>query len=270
MSETGLVGAPVTIDGVNVIYASGVFQILKTGTPASWGIALGSMIGLAGSLTSMAGNLGVGIVTKISENANYILIQTTLPYVTLPSWATSAFPVRNGTYSVRNCTGCDAIIRQSKATALGSKTWEMNTAILTTNINNISSISMIEVGNLISVTANVIQASTSGKLEFDLGAINATTMAGPRIPYVIDIDLTHAGLRTFTQSALTGSGGADAVTYNSVAQTSLVVNALCLGGNQYTVFFPSPGGYPSAVVEFTLRFDTGIFRSMIPSVDMSP
>jgi hypothetical protein len=272
-----IAGSSVTIDGTDVIYASGVFKIRKAGTPSSWGIALGSMINLLGPGNSFSGNLGTGIVTKISEDATYILIQTTLPYVTVPSWVTGALILRQTGYAVRNCSGCDEIINLNKLTAQGLNPWGNFELLLTGYGPNppgrgTSGFLTDCIGNLTTVTVDVIQAypNTGGQATLDLAftAVDAATMA-TSVTYEIQIDLTVAGKRVFTQSALTGKAGADVVAYNSVAQTTLKSGAWVLANGEWTYFLNTPNLFPVPIVRFLLQFDTGIIRTLIPAIDMS-
>ena len=271
-------GTPIPIDGTNVIYANGVFKVVKVQAYASqFGVTLGSMVNLTSAGGAFSGNIGTGIVTKISEDATYILIQTTLPYATLPSWATGGVWLnRHTNFSVINCSGCDPIINYNKLTAQGLNIWGNFDLLLTgwgTEPAGRGTFGFLTdvVGNLTSVTVNVIQAYPSGGrgiLQFTWSAMDATTMTGST-NYEIDIDLSVVGKRVFTQSALTGKVGADQVLYNSVAQTTLKSGIWLIGGGEWTYFLDTGNLTPVPIVEFTLVTDTGIIRTLVPAIDMS-
>lgn len=269
--------AAIPIDGTNVIYDTGVFKVLKTGTQlASFGIALGTMLNLVGP-AGFSGNLGTGIVTKISEDATYVLLQTTLPYVTLPSWATGGVWISRQTgYAARNCSGCDPIINQNKLTAQGLPVWTSLDLLMTgwgtqpAGRGTFGFLGDASVGNIVSITVNVIQAYSTGpaQLQLSFGTYLAD-MSGSRIAYEIDVDLTVAGTRVFTQSALTGAVGTDQVLYNGVAQTTLKSGIWGDGTGEWAYFLNTGNLFPPPTVQFLVQCDPGFIRTLIPAIDMS-
>ena len=68
----------------------------------------------------------MGYVTKITSDAAYLYIRTSLPYTNMPLWMTAAnfIVVKQGVLRVINCTGCDNIEMASDAERQGLSEWE--------------------------------------------------------------------------------------------------------------------------------------------------
>jgi hypothetical protein len=125
-----------------------------------------------------------------------------------------------------------------------------------------------------SLTVNVLRSANNvgndGLLGGTFNAYAVPAISGP-VPFNIFIDLTVAGKRVFTQSALTGKVGNDGVSLNSVAQTALP-NVFCtIGANGlgWSLNY-APSSYAENAlpwVEFEAIFDYGMTgRRILSSV----
>ena len=263
----------ITFDS-NTTYANGVFRILPAGDQSKWTVTLGSMVNLCHA-NGFSGSIGTGIVTKISDEpgTQNLLVKTTLPYATLPSWVAGLALCRHTNFSVHNCSGCDQIINHNKLTAEGLNLWG-NFELLFTGASNrdIFDLPPDCIGNLISVTADVTQAYPAGgggSLQLGFGTFDATTMAPPNLPYNINIDLSIVGKRVFTQTALTGKAGADNVDYNGTTLTTLKVGAW-VWNFEWNYFLNIANLFPVPMVRLLLQFDVGMIRVQVPAIGMDP
>ena len=90
-------------------------------------------------------------------------------------------------------------------------------------------------GSIVNITAKVVQASNTGgaaMIIINQELVNNSTMALIGL-LSFTLDLTHAGTRVLTQSALTGFLGTDALTLASVSQSTLPANSLVGGSYQW-------------------------------------
>ena len=274
----GLGGFPnynLTVDGTNSIYANGVFTILDAGAypnnPVIWNTIVGNEIYLVQtSISGVPYDKGVGFVTSITDSGSgSVLIATTFPYATLPSFASGAIGIKKrGRVFVYGSSGCDVIDNLNDSTFNGFLPGQWFRAVLF-GAQPSQTIGQPYFGNLLTLTINVRQASTIAGAKLTFNSFNATTIPALTggVTYTIVIDLTVAGLRQFTQSALTGKVGADSVTLNSVAQTSLPAVYCPANGALGTAVNYVPSSYTPAqlpLADYTLTYDYGITGQLVP------
>jgi hypothetical protein len=224
----------------------------------------------------------VGYVTSVTDTGSGatagVAITTTLPYanVAAAAWWSGAFGFkRMPNVSVYGSSGCDAIIQLQETTRRGMRPGELFVAMLFGRSKQSLGQGPLSTGGIMtSLTVNVLRSANNvGNDALKGSTFNAYTVPAISSPvaYNISIDLTVAGKRVFTQTALTGAVGNDGVSLNSVAQSSLP-NVFCpIGANglNWSVNY-APSSYAENVlpwVEFEAIFDYGMTgRRILSSV----
>lgn len=259
----------IVIDGTNFAYANGRFTILKSAAGAeAFSPVPGSMFYFAGPGDIYPGNIGVGIVTKITEDSTHRFIDTTFPSAATPSWSTGKIALeRSGEFHAINCDGCDTIRLASEAERDGRAPWEhrrfvwAGTTAITGTLGGLA-------GELTRFYANVIKASPQANTRLIFTAFQQRTMSAMDDPLtaVITLDATVSGVRDFTQLALTGKTANDTVTLGGAGQTTLMLNRWVTGQSwDYTNLTPANySDYQLPIIEIKLEFNTGLWRKPIP------
>ena len=269
------------VDGTNVTYANGVFTVLKNidsgisrgGGLISWNMLPGQPLsfcrGRAGDSTQnashVASDLGAGVVLSVEDRPGAIAIRTTLKPARVPVWSSGqVFVKRRNAPVFRNCTGAEPIRIAAEAARAGKDFGSYFRYLLTAK--NIGQGPVLEgrTGRLVRLYANVIKPMTGtpgAVLSLaELGAYRASTMASPA-HFQIDIDLTLAGKRDFTVTALRGGIGKDRVVYDGHPQPHLPADLWCDNGmpNLFCTGAPFTGNAAAApVVELIFEFDVGL------------
>lgn len=270
---TGIAGSLIgVIDGTNVTFANGAFTILKAfvSSATTWNLVLHQQLYLMGPNGFFVGDPGLGIVTgfSVDGSGNYV-IQTTLPYATLPSWATGNVSIiKAGTLRVINSTGCDQIEQSSWATAHGLQEWEVFRQVFSADNQLIASSFWPGgwvVGQATSISINVRQASNVGGTQtMTLHMFNMIQAAPPfttQGTWSIVINLAVAGNRIITPSGIVGAQSGDSFQINGGAFTTLP--ALLFGGSyNYTTSFTWASFATDLlpVVEYFHQSTLGLFR----------
>ena len=270
-----------TVDGVNSIFANGVFTILNAGTfPNSsvlWNTIVGNEIVLGQSSVGHPGNKGVGYVTAIADVGSgasaALQITTTLPYANLAaaSWASGGVLIkRRGRVFVYGSSGCDVINNLNDGTFLKYLPGEYWRAL----IFGVTATTMNPpyIGELIELDVNVIQATAISGAALIFTSFNALTIPALTggVTYTITIDLTTVGQRTFTLAGLLGKQPNDSVVLNSVTQNALpavwcpITSPLGMRIN-YTPSSSSP--YLLPVAEVIMKLSTGITGKLVPLLE---
>jgi hypothetical protein len=263
----GWAGQNITIDGTDVAYSNGTFAILKaSATLAQFGIVVGSQLYLTGPSDYFTGDLGMGYVMRIYEDSTTVYFETTLGYPTLPAWAGGkVWVVRMGRLSVINCTGCDNIRLASQATEKGLQPWEYYRWVHAGKGTN-GGHWLDRVGDLTRARISVVKTSATGTFELQMAAYQKSTLTD-LLTYDIRVDMTVAGVRDFTQLALTGKQTNDYVKLNAVDQLTLPINRWVRSNFSFFMSYnPSTGTTAEApLVEVELWFDCGMFRKLLPA-----
>jgi hypothetical protein len=250
-----------TIDGVNVTYASNVITVPKsTSDLADWNVVPGVTHAnlCTGAFDYFTGDLGTVLVTSLTEDATNIYYHLSPGWgAALPGFANGkVYLSRHGSLTGSGLSGCKEALQLNAATAAGTYPWNLYTnTVLESDGSNIN---WNVVGDLKSLTVTVTNptAASGAVMVISTNVVDATTMANS-FPLVIKIDLTIAGTRTFTQSALTGKTGNDTVLLNSIAQTKLPADkwAQTQPTIQHSNFVPGAG---SLIVAISATIDPGI------------
>jgi hypothetical protein len=255
-------GNAATIDGTNISYANGVIKALKSAA-YQLSVVLGQIVNLTNP-NGYSGNVGNGIVVSLTEDSSYVYITTSLPFAGLPGWASAVLPISVANAEFINCYGCEDVLELSEARRKGFRWWEYGYQIFAGN-SSPAGIGTALIGNLISVSVNVIQASRVAGSQFVIQStyMLPISMTGSNLTLTITIDITVAGMRNFTQTALTGKTTNDSVVLNGAAQTTLPVG---YWGKNYQAAFENIGVGNSAsglaVVEYTIQIDSGYGRKL--------
>jgi hypothetical protein len=280
-------GSLVNNDGTNVTYANGTFTINKTalgGSPYdTWATMVpGQQLYLnAAAPLQFSGNAGMGYVISMAETSTNWIVNTTLPYATLPTWAVGnpVLIVRTGELNIRGCSGSKFAEQASKACKKGffpweyqdfkwaGQTWPISIAAPGSNAGSTQN----SMGILSQMTINVIQASTSGNADkltmtFTLFDNAAFTSLGT---LSIVIDVTRAGKRVLTQAAFTGTGGADAFTLAGSPITTLPANGLVSNLSSWSANY-SQTAYANNLmptIEWENNFDCGAYQKLMINPD---
>lgn len=276
------------VDGVNVTYANGVFTILKNNVSAiaqgggmsSWNTQPGQLLqfcrGTAGDTSAngchLASDVGTGIVMSVIDGVGSIQIITTLPQASVPSWSSGQVQIKRRNFLVmRNCSGDDFVRLASEASRAGKNFGEYFRYLIAGK-DNISSNQFLpgKTGKLRRLYANVIKpitgtAGATAQLS-EATPYVASTMAAVTGPYRIILDLTIAGVRDFTTTALTGKVGNDAVSLNGVAQTTLIDDMWSESGfsSYFTNYAPTAKNLTDLpIIDLIWEFDLGLWGKRV-------
>jgi hypothetical protein len=258
------------IDGTYLSYSNGTFKILKANiTNYFLGAVLGQVLWLGGGPGGRyVGDMANGIVTALTEDNTYVYIETTLPYTSLPSWANGYVALQyttNEEYS--NCYGCDQALALSEATRRGKRWWEYLYKMLAGKEPQTRNFDFGLMGNVTEMRINVIQAATISDANLRITSPYVYLVSSDGVtnvgPLVTQIDLRVAGVRAFTQTALTGKTATDSVTLKNVTQPTLLVGHTCCNFEwQYSFNPASYLPYQLPIVEVAITFDADHLRTL--------
>ena len=269
------------VDGVNITYADGVFTIQKNdlwsietgGGFTNWNMMPGMTLefcrGRPGDVSTggshLGGDAGAGKVVSLEDRPDAILIHTTLKPARVPAWSSGqVFVKRRNAPVFANCTGNETIRIASDAERAGARFGEYFRYLFTAETITQGLMLYGRVGKLKRLRANIIKPMTGAKdARITLGemaAYRASTMDNPRL-LQIELDLTIAGRRDFSLSALRGAVGTDRVLYDGLDRDRLPDNAWCDEGMPYfhctgAPFLSDPAAAP--VFELIYEFDIGL------------
>lgn len=266
------VASPVTIDGVNASFANGIITLVKGTigfTLTQWGVVPGQQLGIQATGPGFAGDLGFGVVIRITEDATNIYIGTDLPYNALPAWATGMLYIfRAGTINFQNCSGSDQCRVATEANNEGLKYYNVKTytfgGIFTTS-GGLGGCA----GELVAAKINVINPSPVSSDVFKLviptynSASNFAADAGSGT--VIQVNSGLKGKRVITQSMFFGKQGTDSITVGGTAVSVLPTTRVV--GDNVQQQASSPGGtvYLTPLIKVHLYFSTGLTREITTS-----
>lgn len=254
-------GTNQNVDGVNVSFANGTFTILKAGTQLThWGLIEGLTCNLASTATGFSGDIGSGVVTALRDDAANVYVDTTLPFATLPPWASGAVRFsRTGDIRFYGVTGCDDARHASYANSLGLREWEILTALFANTTATGGAFSLNKwCGSITEITVNVRQASALAGAVFMLNSymVSASTLSNQQ-EMTLKIDVTTAGKRVLSQAAWTNQAAADALTFGGVNAKVLPAAQLITGLSWGLTAKASP------IIELKIKFDTGMYGKPI-------
>ena len=269
------------VDGANITYADGVFTIRKNdlwsietgGGFTNWNMMPGMTLefcrGKPGDVSTggshLGGDAGAGMVVSLEDRPDAILIHTTLKPARVPDWSSGqVFVKRRNAPVFANCTGNETIRIASDAERAGARFGEYFRYLFTAETITQGLMLYGRVGKLKRLRANIIKPMTGTKdAKVTLGemaAYRASTMDNPRL-LQIELDLTIAGKRDFSLTALRGAVGTDRVLYDGLDRDRLPDNVWCDEGMPYfhctgAPFLSDPAAAP--VFELIYEFDIGV------------
>ncbi|MEN2792153.1 hypothetical protein ABC974_21160 [Sphingomonas oligophenolica] len=267
------------VDGVNITYANGVFVVLKNdawaqgGGITNWNAVPGQVLsfcrGKAGTSTAdgsfLASDLGAGTVVSIEDRPGAIAIHTTLKHARVPAWSSGQVFIKHRNAPVfANCTGPEAVRVATEAERAGRRFGDYFRYLLDAKTIRQGAAFWGRSGTLVGLRATVVKpaaAATAMKATLgEMAAYRASTMDNPRL-FQIELDLTIAGRRDFTQHGLRGAVGNDRVTYDGLVQDRLPADTWCEEGMPLLFcpgapFLSNPAAAP--VFELIFEFDMGL------------
>lgn len=260
---------PLLIDGVSITYAADVITVPKT-TPdlADWNVVPNvTHLNLATTASSyFTGDIGTALVTSLTEDATNIYYHVAGWPAALPAFATGVIYVsRSGPLYCYNLIGCTEAISASAATAAGKFPWQLLVRQFA-EADGFSGTAGNMVGDFLSIEVTVANPTiTPGNLwQLATNLVDATTMVGSQ-QLLINIDITIAGTRTFTQSALTGKVGNDDVLLAGVSQATMPVGKWAQTVPSWAYANGLPPTPRALTVDVTAEFDPGSdFRKAAP------
>lgn len=267
--------SPLAIDGTNVSYSNGTLKILASsglfGIP--WHAVVGQQLYFAGPSGIFIGDAGLGYVESLTtDGSNNLYINTTLPYATVPSWATGVYLIAGYATRVENSHGCDAIQQASWATANGKKEWEVLHYVLDGNTLGTgggvggynADLSVVGQGISITIDVKIAAASDPGMFWYWYGIVAAALpFTAPATPLQLNINTAIAGKRVLTQAGITGAQSGDSFALGGSAITALP--ALFFSGPSSAISIGTLASLTprqSPLIEFTMLTDTGLFRQL--------
>ena len=280
-AEFGVADPSITVDGVNVSYANGKFTVVKLQSPEyDWKVVPGMWVSFNGPGGRFAGNLGAGIIVRLLEDATNIYIWTTIPDAATPSWSNGTVRVHRHTNSTfQDCSGCETASRLTKAGSFGKNWWNYFSGVWAARTNPVvfgdflfaaAGSNESPCGSITRINCKVLQptAAATGKFEMTFGTAYLSATMGSGVPFVVDIDVTIAGEREFTQDGLIGQVGLDAVLLNSISQTALPTDRWTSNSPpwhwDWIGFDPrSYTPYQLPVLELTIETDTGLCKTEV-------
>lgn len=272
-------GTVISIDGVKVSYANGIFTLNKVAIGFDiglWNTVPGMFIGLEANISggfnnAFPGNTGIGIVLSISDDATNYYVNTTLPFATVPSWASNRlllFKVNQILFN--NCTGSDQVRMASEACAKGVEYYTRQRYLFGGVYSNTST-TIYTSGDLTKLECNVIQPGTTGAatIAITFNTADATTFASDSGGTVATFNIGVAGKRVITQTTYTGKTGTDALTVAGSPSSFLPVGKVNWVQASYT-FSGVPGSTLVApLFELITTFDMGIVRRELINATLS-
>jgi hypothetical protein len=255
-SVASVVGTTLTLNAAAVNASSGSSDGLSFGNAYYNGLITmplvnvtnmqpGMALVLAASGNSYPGDIGAGVVTAITGDANFLYVQTTLQFTNLPSWNNgNAYLQRRPQFTVRNSTGCDNIRRASAATAAGYQEGQYALDYLIGQGSASGHFKDYGVPLSLSIDVRIASTVSGAKLTLTLLMLSASAPATSE-NLVAVIDLTTIGLRVINQTSFIGQQSADSLTFNSAAVGAIPVGWV-LNGN----------AWPSWQLNYTPSSDT--------------
>ena len=227
----------------------------------------GMAILLAGPSNFYPGDIGAGIVTAITGDANFMYLQTSLQFENLPPWTTgNAYIQRRPQFSVRNCTGCDNIRRASEATAAGYREGQYVLDYLAGQGSASGHVRDWGVPTKLSITVRQASTVSGAKLTLTFLLFSATSPTSSA-SMVLVIDLTTAGVREIDRTKFVGKQSADSLTYNSIAAAAIPTGVV-QNGNAWMSWQVNytPSGQTlqqMPVVKLERYLDAGLFSDVL-------
>jgi hypothetical protein len=268
------IGTALTLRAAAAFASSGSRDLLQFGSLYANGVITmsladvtnmqpGAVIQLGAASQFYPGDIGAGIVQSITGDANYMYVQTSFSFPSLPAWASGkAYIQRRPRFDVRSSTGCDAIRRAARATEVGLQEgqWIEDTFLGQGSRSGYWK----PFGIPISITVTVAKACSVASTTFMIyGALNsAANPAAAQETISLVIDLTHVGTRVVNQRSFTGILGADALTHNSATAGAIPAGVVCNGATLSWQFSYEPSSLTQQqlpVVEVEMKFDTGLW-----------
>ena len=272
-------GTIITYDGNGVI----TLHLTATGGPAAvvnWSIVPGMVVALqaigSDSSTMFPGNIGVGIVMSVTTDSQtsptVLHFNTTLPFSTLPSWASrSLYQFHAGPTEMRDCTGNDQARMASDAKDAGKLyyNWHRINLAGNTALPYATTLQTGLTGALISVSCNVLSAHpTSGATlvitfnTYDSSNSFLTDTGGTVVTFNIGVP----GNRVVNLAGFSGKAGTDALTVGGAAATALAPNRITWIYNAAI----TAAGSTWTDVELIVETDNGMARKTVTSTALLP
>ena len=279
---TGVGG--VSIDGTAVTYLNGTIKVdtsMLVGGGASvyqWAAIPGMHVNLEAAGTYggvFSNNLGAGIVLSETFDGRYLIINTNLPFATLPVWASgNIYLFHNNAVTVSNCTGSDVIRAMSDAASQGKRYFEYNKYMFA-GIGSVNPALAISGGcDIKEVDVNVLSASaaSSPHMVITFNTISNSAFTADSGGTIVTINLALSGKRTITQGVFGGQQSGDTITVGGVTSTTGLPTGRISGSSSasFTIFPQAATNRQSAYTELEFNTDCGIVRRVInPNFDNS-
>lgn len=262
-------GASITINTTGILKIN---MIALAGNINRWGFVPGMYVNLQAKspLTSFSNDIGTGIVLSVTwDGVRYMAVTTTLPYSSIPSWASGLiYLFKTGNVVLEDCTGNDAVRGVSDALQNNVQRYYDYRRAPFAGINGQSMFVFLSAGaKLVKVKVVLDQVSSIGAsvLTIILGTATYPAFVVDSGGTVITIDLTVAGERVITTSAWTGQVGTDAITVGGAGASFLPAGRILSSSGQVSLQFFSQaattGQSPFGYIEFTT--DCGIVKRML-------
>jgi hypothetical protein len=268
---TAFGGSTLAIDGgTNVLYSNGQFRVLKAYSQQhNWLVVPGQQICLTGTGGMFPGDMGVGWVTSVTDDATYRYITTTLPHTSLPSWTNNAALIRRtGELHIVNCSGHEVFRNGSDAEAAGLPPYQYKRLLFAGTTSTSGNWANLYYGILRRARVNVLKVSPSANTKLNLynNTARLTTDLTDPLQLRVRIDVNTLGVRDWSIAGVVKLG-TDDLQVNSVSQGSWVTTRILGGTWQWSYENLTPGSwsdYQLPVVEVELEFDTGMWGKSIP------
>ena len=248
-------------------FENGTFHLPKIPSAIShWNVIPGMCLYLCGPHDEFYGDDSAGIVRRLYETEEEMHIETTLPFATLPHWASGRVRIiRGGDFVVRDCTGCDSIRAASVATNAGKREWEFHRYLLAIHKPK-SGYWLGHVGQLTRMSVNVL-TPCAGKDSMFILTQHKARLAGPFAEdwlLELSIDLTVSGRRDFNGTTFMSISPNDRLSFGKSVNT--IRTPIWFSGSTTHWAFRDTGSEPHMsshlVVEF--EFELGLFRRQLP------
>lgn len=275
VSTSGLVA----VNGSTVTFSNGVIRVTKSSNIQRQCGALqpGNIVNIQatnGGGAGYSGDIGNGIVTRVYEDATYVYYVTSLPYTSLPSWASGAIYVPyQRSLRVINSRGCDAVRRAAEADVHGRRPYEYYRDILSGAFSS-AGLWPKRYGILKALRVNVIAPAPSGTLEIYGPVQTRSTLAAITGDgnFYAGFDWTVQGERTLDFTGWQNKQTGDYLQWPSGTTKTALSRDLWFGqGLRWftRTWNPSTSGlspYQLPVVEVEMELEVGLLRRGIPGL----
>jgi hypothetical protein len=186
---------------------------------------------------------------------------------------------RNTNSTFQNCSGCETTSRLTKADGAAANWWNYFSGVFAARTNPFvfgdflfaaEQNNETPCGIITRINCNVLQptAAAAGQFQMSFGTAYLSSTMASGVSFAVNIDVTIAGEREFTQDGLMGQTGVDDVLLNSVSQTAIPSDRWISNGTPWTWTWSgydprSYTPYQLPVLELTIETDTGLCKTEV-------